>query len=272
MHDFMTLTCWSYRKRWEVFFIIALLFTTLMGKTAFAKDAGFVKTPKEIAPGLLEGYLAPEMLPNSLKLLPPPPAEDSAAFALDEAVSQQNLSLRSTPRWEQAIKDANLHFPEAIASFASIAGIPITEDKTPHLYLLLRRTLTDIGLSTYAAKTHYNRKRPFMGNNQPVCTPDDEEGLRKDGSYPSGHTAIGWGWALLLCELFPEQTDALLKRGWEFGQSRIICNVHWQSDVNQGRVMGAATVARLHAVPGFLADVKAVKSELAALRKKSDSR
>jgi len=52
-----------------------------------------------------------------------------------------------------------------------------------------------------------------------------------------------------------------------FGQSRIICNVHWQSDVNQGRIMGAATVARLHADPGFLADLEAAKAEIAALRK-----
>ena len=132
--------------------------------------------------------------------------------------------------------------------------------------MLLRRTLTDIGLSPYTAKTHYNRGRPFMKNNQPVCTPNDEAALRKDGSYPSGHTAIGWGWALLLCELFPEKTDALLKRGWEFGQSRIVCNAHWQSDVSQGRIMGAAAVARLHADPGFLKDLTAAKAEIMTLQ------
>ena len=27
----------------------------------------------------------------------------------------------------------------------------------------------------------------------------------------------------------------------------MICNVHWQTDVIEGRFMGAATVARLHA-------------------------
>ncbi|MBW2431693.1 MAG: phosphatase PAP2 family protein [Deltaproteobacteria bacterium] len=254
------------KKRWVLLSVIAILITTLIWGPVYAKEAGITKTVKEIMPGLLEGYLAPEMLPNSLKLLPPPPDEGSAAFALDEATSQQNLALRGTPRWKQAIKDANLMFPEAIESFASILDIPITEDKTPYLYMLLRRTLTDIGLSPYAAKTHYNRSRPFMKNNQPVCTPDDEKALRKDGSYPSGHTAIGWGWALLLCELFPQQTDELLKRGWEFGQSRIVCNAHWKSDVNQGRIMGAAAVARLHADPGFLQDLEAVKTEIAAIR------
>ncbi len=40
-----------------------------------------------------------------------------------------------------------------------------------------------------------------MENNAPVCTPEDEEKLRKDGSYPSGHTALGWAWALILTEI-----------------------------------------------------------------------
>jgi acid phosphatase (class A) len=47
----------------------------------------------------------------------------------------------------------------------------------------------------------------------------------------------------------------------------MVCNVHWQSDVNEGRFMGAATVARLHADPGFIADMKHAKAEAAELRK-----
>lgn len=221
---------------------------------------------EEIAPGLLEGYLSPEDLPNSLELLPPPPAEGSAAFALDQERSRQNMALRGMPRWDQAVKDANLHFPEAAESFSAVVGIPITEEATPRLSMLLRRVLTDAGLSTYAAKNHYVRARPFMMNGEPICTPEDKEGLIKDGSYPSGHTAIGWAWALVLCEIFPEHTDAVLARGRAFGESRMVCNVHWQSDVNEGRFMGAATVARLHADPEFLADLEAAKEEAAAIR------
>jgi acid phosphatase (class A) len=56
--------------------------------------------------------------------------------------------------------------------------------------------------------------------------------------------------------------------GWEFGQSRIICNAHWQSDVNQGGLMGAAAVARLHADSGFLEDLAVAKNEIANLRAK----
>lgn len=216
----------------------------------------------EIAPGLLKGYLAAEDLPNSLALLSPPPKTGSAAFARDEEASRATFKLRGSPRWDQAIKDADLEFPAAADVFSDALGFEVTEKHSPHLYLLLRRTLTDAGLSTYRAKNKYQRKRPFMLNEQPIGTPDDEEGLRKDGSYPSGHTAIGWAWALILCEIVPDRTDAILARGREFGQSRMICNVHWQSDVDTGRTMGSATVARLHADAGFLADLGKAKAEV----------
>ena len=222
----------------------------------------------EIHPGILAGYLDPETLPDSLALIPPPPAEGSAALALDEEVSRRSLALRGTPRWDLAAKDAELMFPEAAGTFSCALGIPITESNTSHIYMLLRRTLADAGLSTYTAKNHYQRQRPFMVNNAPICTPDEEELLRKDGSYPSGHTAIGWAWALILTEIAPDRADAILARGRAFGESRVVCNVHWHSDVIQGRFMGAAAVARLHADPAFRAELEAAKNEVAAARTK----
>ena len=222
----------------------------------------------EIHPGILAGYLDAKMLPDSLALLPPPPAEGSAAHALDKAVSRKGLALRDTARWDLAAHDAALMFPEAAGTFSCALGIPITEEGTPHLYMLLRRTLADAGLSTYSAKKHYQRKRPFMVNNAPICTPEEEAQLRKDGSYPSGHTAIGWAWALILTEIAPERADAILARGRAFGESRVVCNVHWHSDVVEGRFMGAAAVARLHDDPGFRAELEAAKNEFAAARAK----
>jgi acid phosphatase (class A) len=222
----------------------------------------------EIRPGILAGYLTPETLPNSLVLLPPPPAADSAALANDREVSRRGLALRGTPRWALATEDANLMFPQAAGTFSCALGVPITEKDTPHLYMLLRRTLADAGLSTYSAKKQYQRKRPFTVNNEPICTPADIEFLIKDGSYPSGHTAIGWAWALILSEIDPERADAVLARGRAFGESRVICNVHWHSDVVEGRFMGAAAVARLHADPEFQAELKAAKAEIESLRSK----
>ncbi len=237
------------------------------GCASFERQSKPAAVP-EIHPGILAGYLPPEALPDSLALLPPPPVAGSAGVALDEEVSQRGLALWDTPRWELAIEDANLMFPEAAGTFSCALNAPISEQDTPHLYMLLRRTLADAGLSTYSAKNHYKRTRPFVVNKEPTCTPDEEEHLKKDGSYPSGHTALGWAWALILSEIAPERADAILARGRAFGQSRVVCNVHWQSDVVEGRFMGAAAVARLHADPAFRAELKAARAELASVRAK----
>lgn len=92
--------------------------------------------------------------------------------------------------------------------------------------------------------------------------------LRGDGSYPSGHSAIGWAWALVLSELAPEQQNALLARGLAFGQNRVICGVHWQSDVNAGRSIGASVPPRLHTNADFQAQLAAAKRELNDARAK----
>ena len=222
----------------------------------------------ELMPGLLQGYLPPESHPNSLALLPPPPATGSSALVQDEEISKRSFALRDTQRWLLATSDADLSFPHAAGTFSCALNAPITEADTPYLYMLLRRTLTDVGLSTYTAKNHYNRTRPFLWNNEPICTPNDRAFLEKDGSYPSGHTAAGWGWALILSEISPGETDAILARGLAFGESRNVCNAHWHSDVVQGRVVAAGAVARLHADPAFLADLESARNELAWVRKR----
>lgn len=213
-------------------------------------------------PGFVAGYLPEEAIPSSLVQVPPPPAAGSAALALDHDVAQRSFSLRDTPRWTQAIADADLTFPNAAGIFSCALGITISEADTPRLYRLLRRTLTDLGRSTGTAKRHYDRQRPFVENGQAMCTPDWKQRLEHDGSYPSGHNAIGWGWALILAEISPEQVDALLVRGRNYGESRNVCNVHWHSDVMQGRLVGAGMVARLHADQVFRADLVAARSEI----------
>lgn len=253
-------TRFGFIKNWQI--VLALICVgMMMGCAGFQKQSP--DPVPEIMPGILAGYLHQDALPNSLALLPPPPAEGSIAQALDDEISKKSLALRGMPRWTVATQDAELMFPEAADTFSCAIGIPITEQDTPHLYMLLRRTLADAGLSTYTAKKKYQRKRAFMVNGEPICTPEDEEKLRKDGSYPSGHTALGWAWALILTEIAPDRADAILARGRAFGESRIICNVHWHSDVVEGRFMGAAVVAQLHADPQFCSDLKAAKAEYA---------
>ncbi|MDA7433525.1 phosphatase PAP2 family protein [Synechococcus sp. AH-601-N10] len=216
--------------------------------------------------GYMRGYLKPDSLPDSLKLLAAPPNKNSAAYALDVATAEDNLPLQGSSRWDLATRDADLDFPTASGIYSCALGIQITQEDTPKLYILLRRSLTDAGLATYRAKNHYQRPRPFTQNGKPVCTPEIETALREDGSYPSGHTSVGWAWALILSEIAPERQDQILARGISYGESRNVCNVHWTSDVQAGFVMGSATVAQLHSDPVFRADLRAAALEVKSLR------
>jgi acid phosphatase (class A) len=247
-------------------FSLALCFLLMTGCANYGRQ-GKLSVP-DVRPGFPAGYLPLDAAPNSLFLLPPPPPPGSAAIGLDEDISRKSLALYGSPRWVLAGSDADLSFPHAAGTFSCTLGIPISEEETPFLYILLRRTMTDAIISTISAKNYYRRVRPFAVNQASVCNRERKTDLNKDGSYPSGHTAIGWTWALILSELDPEHSDAILARGRAFGESRLVCNVHWHSDMIEGRLMGSAVVSRLHANSAFLADLKAAKDEIASVRVK----
>lgn len=221
---------------------------------------------KALRPGIPVGYLNSGSWVDSLALILPPPEAGSPAQAADEAAYQSLRKLKDGPRWQLAARDAVLSFPKAAEAFQCALGIAISQQATPHLNMLLRRTLVDAGLATYRAKDQYKRTRPFVANNDATCTPAEEAALRKDGSYPSGHSALGWAWGLVLTEVAPERANALAQRGFAFGQSRAICGVHWQSDVDAGRVVGAAVYAQLHGNAEFNEQLALARSEVVAAR------
>jgi acid phosphatase (class A) len=212
------------------------------------------------------GYLPAAAVPSSGALAPTPPAPGSGAMARDEEVSKSALAMHGTPRWEMATNDAVLSFPQAAQTFSCALNLPVSEEKTPKIIALLRRTLVDAGRATSEAKQLYMRTRPFAVNGKPTCTPDREDALRKDGSYPSGHASVGYAFGLVLSEVVPDRTTELVARGRAFGQSRLVCNVHWQSDVLEGQMISSAVVARLNAEPAFRSDVAAARAEAEALR------
>jgi acid phosphatase (class A) len=217
------------------------------------------------------GYLLPEERPDSIALIPPPPAPGTPEFAADEAVYRKLSALQDSVRWQLAASDANLKFPHAANVFSCAIGIEVTEATTPHLYAVLRRTVIDAGQSTYKAKEKYDRERPFEITGDPICVPEDEQLLRGNASYPSGHASLGYVWGEVFAELLPESTAAARARAYEFGQSRVICRVHYQSDVDAGRTVGKAVFERLHQDPEFVADMAAAKVEVKQARRHGPS-
>ncbi|WP_226016723.1 phosphatase PAP2 family protein [Novosphingobium sp. FKTRR1] len=223
-------------------------------------------TPAAAPNATLKPYLAQTALPDSVALLKPPPAAKSPAEARDQALARAAHALLGKPRWDQAKRDADLFSPRATSGFSCAAGREISPSATPVTDRLLRRAMIDFAAATSAAKAKYQRARPFMTDGKPICTPDMAAGLRANGSYPSGHAAIGQGWGLVLAALVPAHKAALLARGKDFGDSRRVCNVHWASDVAAGQVVAQATYRVLLKDTAFSTDLAAARTELANVR------
>jgi acid phosphatase (class A) len=216
------------------------------------------------------GYLKPSDLPDTSLILPPPPAEGSAAQQSDWDVFNQTRKLQNTARWDQARADNEITVEALAGAFSCALGVHVDVDHTPATFHLLSRIRTDLGMSTSRTKALYQRKRPFIGHDQPTCitpTPD----LANNGSYPSGHSAVGWGFGLVLAELAPDHASALISRGKAYGDSRVVCGVHFASDVAEGRMAASAVIPALHANAEFNTDLAKARTELAALKDKPDT-
>ena len=211
------------------------------------------------------GYLTADNAPNAANFLPPPPAEGSPREQADIVAYRALRSLEGGERWAIARADNEIETPGAPRAFDCALGFKFEPEKTPTLTMLLGRMLGDLETIQTPAKRGWFRKRPFVVEPLPTCIAP-ETWLAASGSYPSGHSALGWAWALVLAEMAPDRADPILRRGLAYGESRAVCGVHYVSDVEAGRIVGAAMVARLKADPGFQADFARAKEEFDAAR------
>lgn len=252
--------------------------TTLLRFSALALTAifcaqGFAQAPTDGS--IKDNRTNPEVFfleegdaPNSLVILPGPPSAESVAFMYDKARYDWGKSIRKTERGEQAFRDARVEGQNLPDAYSEAFGVEISEANTPEIYRLIVGMREDAGdLATREAKRHYNRPRPYAFFEEDTCNPEQQAELSTNGSYPSGHSSLGWATALVLTELNPDRQDEILERGFQMGESRVICGYHFQSDVDAGRITGSGIVARLHADPNFTAQLEKAKKEFAQLKK-----
>ncbi|GEP09668.1 acid phosphatase [Methylobacterium gnaphalii] len=208
-------------------------------------------------------YLTDETAPDTLAILPAPPGGHSAADAADRAVYNATRALVGTPRWEFATSDVAEGAAALLENLSCVLGRRLDARRVPTLITLLDRTRLDLVRAVRAPKRHYRRLRPFVGNDAPICVARDPH-LADSFSYPSGHATQGWAYALIMASLLPEKATPLLVRGRLYGESRVVCGVHWMSDVVAGRTNASAVVAALMGHAGFRADLDKARTELKA--------
>ncbi len=192
-----------------------------------------------------------------------PPAQVGSVVDREDWAEVLDLQKQAdAARWEAANADAASIYPR----FAGVFGGQIDRAETPRLIHLLNRVERDVSIPVFAAKEVFRRPRPFQrAQLTRVCgldTPPPPDPDPKDrSSYPSGHSAYGWAAAMVLAQVAPDRSVAVLARGYDYGISRVICGVHYPSDVEAGRLIASGVFARLATNAAFRRDLGSARYE-----------
>jgi acid phosphatase (class A) len=183
-------------------------------------------------------------VPEFVALFVPPPAANSSQTRreLDELLAIQQR--RSAADVESARADRKTE----VWQFATALGLqPDDMRRLRELSALAERVEDDVRPYVRAAKYRFLRLRPYGA--EPRIKPCIDD-VRGDLSYPSGHATYGYVIAYLLSDMVPEHRPQLMARAQEFARQRMVCGVHFPSDIAAGR-LGAQWLAQR-----FLADAE----------------
>lgn len=232
-------------------------------KKFFILWAGIILSSIWVSAQEYKPYLSEEEVMSSVRLLPPPPQEGSIEFMLDTIAYWQYIKLRTDnpERTAQAIADADMS--DIGHKFEDAFGLLVTKETMPETWLLLARSRECFGSSgSNEAKQFYKRQRPFDFFGSQTLTPEQDDWLRTNGSYPSGHCSNYFGLAYVLAALRPDCSEALLLRAEQGGISRLIVGAHWASDVAAGKVVAASVYEYLRKNPEYQAQFKKAQVEV----------
>ena len=139
-----------------------------------------------------------------------------------------------------------------------MVGEKFTSAALPATALLSAHVHSDEGVIVGPAKKYFHRLRPFNFDEtvKPVCKTNND---KADYGYPSGHSTTGYLEALVLMMIVPEKRDAILVRADDYARSRVVCGVHYQTDVEASKFVA-------YAMMGIMINNAQFKQELAAAR------
>ncbi len=186
-------------------------------------------------------------------ILPGPPVDGSAEHQAEIAQMLQLQERRTAEDVARCRSEVDLSF----ASVADVLGDNFKEHLLPQTAALLAQTQVDTHLMLVDAKKNWHRVRPPKADSRiHPCVK-----METNGSYPSGHAAQGVIWATVLAEIYPERRDALMARGRQIGEDRVIGGIHYPSDVRDGQVLGEAIAKKLLESGDFQVGLELAKYE-----------
>jgi acid phosphatase (class A) len=117
---------------------------------------------------------------------------------------------------------------------------------------------------TKVAKNYFHRPRPYsVDPSLKTCEPV-KPGKVADTSYPSGHATLAFSTGVVLAALLPAKSQAILGRAFEYSEHRLVCGVHFRSDIVAGQQFGTILAIKLMDNEEFKAQMAKAQAELAA--------
>jgi acid phosphatase (class A) len=229
--------------------LAALAAASCLAQLAVAQ--GIPAAPKAKAPAMLDaGDLDPALI------LPPPPEANSDQARRELAELHQIESSRLPERLAEARADSETKdvtvFREVLGPRFDLSRLPATS----RLFAIVRATEK---AEADRGKDEFRRPRPWIVDSAlQSCSRNDED----NSSYPSGHATMAFSMAAILARLVPAKAGAIMARAARYGESRLVCEVHFRSDVTAGEALGLIVSERLMTKPAFRAAYDSARDEL----------
>jgi acid phosphatase (class A) len=203
------------------------------------------------------GLLAPAQFDAS-RFLPPPPAQDSVQTKAELAELRVIAGRASAAEKMAATKDAKDERPDL---FNDAIGFDIASK--PETQKLLSLVADEEDGDSKLAKAYFHRLRPYGADpSLKTCEPVKPGKAAKLNSYPSGHATLAFSMGVVLAQLMPDKAQAILARAAQFAERRLVCGVHYRSDIVAGQQFGTILAMRLMENPVFQAQMAKAKAEL----------
>jgi acid phosphatase (class A) len=189
-------------------------------------------------------------------VLPPPPMAGSPQ-AQSEVAELHAIAGRATPDMLAAAKrDSDDERPDL---FNTVLGFDVMA--LPATAKLLSDVMKEQSADAGAAKKFFHRDRPWIVDSSIQTCEAHGPGPAKN-SYPSGHATLAFSTGVVLAALMPDKAQIILERSREYAENRLVCGVHFRSDIMAGQDLGTIVAVRLMQDPHFASEMEAARAEL----------
>lgn len=210
--------------------------------------------------------------------IPPAPVRPDSVYYLQPARVQalalpapplpgsptDNDDLRQLKAWQEkrTAQQCALARYEARGDYEGLFGkiSPFDPPANQEARDFFRRVLNDLDYAVGDIKDRYRRTRPFLRDKGLSPCIDRIGGY----SYPSGHAVNARVFALILSELTPERREAFMDQADHAALHRVICGVHYPSDIAAGKLLGATIYDELTKSPDFQNDLRSLRKYVRA--------